>query len=40
LSVDSSADERPSARADVVAAAIWLAIGAAIVAGSWNMDRL
>jgi hypothetical protein len=40
LSVDSSADERPSARADVVAAAVWLAIGAAIVAGSWNMDRL
>lgn len=33
-------EEQPAARADLVWGAIWLAIGAAIVAGSWNMDRL
>lgn len=33
-------DERPSARADALTGAIWLAIAAAIVAGSWQMDRL
>jgi hypothetical protein len=40
LSIETAADERPAARADAVSGAIWLAIGAAIVAGSWNMERL
>jgi hypothetical protein len=40
LSIETPAEGRPSARADAVVGAIWLAIGAAIVAGSWNMDRL
>jgi hypothetical protein len=40
LSIETPSEAQPSARADVVAGAIWLAIGAAIVAGSWHMDRL
>jgi hypothetical protein len=32
--------ERPTARADLVSAAVWIALGAAIVYGSWTMDRL
>jgi len=40
LSIETPSEARPSARADVVAGAIWLVIGAAIVAGSWHMDRL
>jgi putative tricarboxylic transport membrane protein len=40
LSIETPAEGHPSARADAVSGAIWLAIGAAIVAGSWNMDRL
>jgi hypothetical protein len=32
--------ERPSARADLVAAALWIAFGAAVVALAWRMDRL
>jgi hypothetical protein len=40
LSIETPTDERPSARADVVSGAIWLAIGLAVVVGSWNMDRL
>ena len=32
--------ERPSAHADLVSAAVWIALGAAIVYGSWTMDRL
>ena len=32
--------ERPSARADLVSALAWIALGAAIVYGSWSMDRL
>jgi hypothetical protein len=32
--------ERPSARADLVSAAVWIALGAAIVYASWTMDRL
>jgi Tripartite tricarboxylate transporter TctB family len=36
----AAGDERPSARADALTGAIWLAIAAAIVAGSWQMDRL
>jgi hypothetical protein len=34
------ADERPSARADLVSSSIWIVIGAAIAVGSWRMDRL
>jgi len=40
LSIETPSEARPSARADVALGAIWLAIGAAIVAGSWHMDRL
>ncbi len=40
LSLDAAPDEQPSARADAISGAVWLAIGAAILAGSWNMDRL
>jgi len=40
VSIEAPSEARPSARADVVAGAIWVAIGAAIVAGSWHMDRL
>jgi len=40
LSIETPTEAQPTARADVVAGAIWLAIGAAIVAGSWHMDRL
>jgi len=40
LSIEIPAEGHPAARADAVSGAIWLAIGAAIVAGSWNMDRL
>jgi hypothetical protein len=40
LSVDSPSDERPAPRADGVSGAIWFVIGAAIIVGSWNMDRL
>jgi hypothetical protein len=32
--------ERASARADFVSAAVWIALGAAIVYASWTMDRL
>lgn len=31
---------RPSARADLLSALLWMALGAAIVYGSWTMDRL
>lgn len=30
----------PSARADLLASLVWLVLGAAIVYGSWTMDRL
>ncbi len=40
MSIEAPSEARPSARADVVAGAIWLAIGAGVVAGSWHMDRL
>jgi hypothetical protein len=40
VNIETPSEAQPSARADVVSGAIWLAIGAAIVAGSWNMDRL
>jgi hypothetical protein len=32
--------ERPSARADLVSAAVWVAFGGAVAVGGWNMDRL
>ena len=32
--------EKPSPRADLVWAALWLAVSAAIVVASWTMDRL
>lgn len=32
--------ERPSATADFVSAAVWIALGAAIVYAAWTMDRL
>lgn len=31
---------RPSARADLYGGLFWIALGGAIAAGSWNMDRL
>lgn len=34
------AAERPSARADLITAAVWIAFGAAVVVGAWSMDRL
>jgi hypothetical protein len=40
VSVETPAEGQPSARGDAISGAIWLAIGAAIVVGSWNMDRL
>jgi hypothetical protein len=33
-------DDKPSARADLVSAVVWLIVGGAIVYGSWTMDRL
>jgi Tripartite tricarboxylate transporter TctB family len=32
--------EKPSARADLAGALVWIGVGAAIVYGSWTMDRL
>jgi Tripartite tricarboxylate transporter TctB family len=32
--------EKPSPRVDLVSAAVWLAVAAAIVAAAWSMDRL
>jgi VanZ family protein len=32
--------DEPSARADLVAAALWIAFGAAVAIGAWRMDRL
>ena len=40
MSDDPRPEERPTPRADVVSGAVWLVIGAAIIVGSWNMDRL
>ncbi|MET0679471.1 MAG: tripartite tricarboxylate transporter TctB family protein [Burkholderiales bacterium] len=40
MSIETPSEGRPSARADVVSGAVWLAIGVAIVIGSWQMDRL
>jgi hypothetical protein len=33
-------DEKPSARADLISAVIWIVFGGAIVYGAWTMDRL
>jgi Tripartite tricarboxylate transporter TctB family len=33
-------DEKPSAFADLVTGAVWLVVAAAIIIGSWRMDRL
>jgi hypothetical protein len=33
-------EERPSARVDLVTAAVWIALAGAIAIGSWTMDRL
>jgi hypothetical protein len=35
-----SESAHPSARADLYGGLFWIALGAAIAAGSWNMDRL
>jgi Tripartite tricarboxylate transporter TctB family len=35
-----SAHDRPTPRADLWSALAWIVLGAAIVAGSWRMDRL
>jgi hypothetical protein len=40
MHVEAPRERQPSARADVVSGAVWLAIGVAIVIGSWQMDRL
>lgn len=32
--------DEPSARADLVASALWITFGAAVVIGAWRMDRL
>jgi len=32
--------DAPSARADLVAAALWITFGAAVAIGAWRMDRL
>jgi hypothetical protein len=32
--------DEPSARADLVAAALWISFGAAVAMGAWRMDRL
>lgn len=33
-------DEKPSARADLISAIVWIVFGGAIVYGAWTMDRL
>jgi hypothetical protein len=38
--IDLPEGARPPARADFYGGLFWIALGAAIVAGSWNMDRL
>lgn len=40
MSIETAPEERPSARVDLASAAAWIAVGAAIVTGSWTMDRL
>jgi len=40
MSIESAPDEKPSPRADLVSAAVWMAFGGAIASASWTMDRL
>jgi hypothetical protein len=40
MSIETAPEEKPSARVDLAWAAGWIAVGAAIVTGSWTMDRL
>lgn len=40
MSIETAPEERPSARVDLASAAAWIAVGVAIVAASWTMDRL
>jgi len=40
MSIESTPEEKPSPRADLVSAAVWIAFGAAVCYGSWTMDRL
>jgi Tripartite tricarboxylate transporter TctB family len=40
MSMESAPDTRPSPRADLWSAIVWIVLGGAIVVGSWNMDRL
>lgn len=40
MSIETAPEHKPSARVDLASAAAWIAVGAAIVAGAWNMDRL
>ena len=38
--MEGEESDKPSARADLLSALVWVALGAAIVIGSWRMDRL
>lgn len=40
MSQEAAPPERPTARVDFFAALAWIALGGAIVAASWTMDRL
>lgn len=40
MSQEAAPPERPTARVDLFAALAWIALGGAIVAASWTMDRL
>jgi hypothetical protein len=40
MSIETAPEERPSARVDLAWSAAWISLGAAIVIGSWTMDRL
>ena len=40
MSQEAAPPERPTARVDLVSALAWIALGGAIVAASWTMDRL
>jgi hypothetical protein len=40
MSIETAPEEKPSARVDLVSAAAWIAVAAAIVYASWTMDRL
>ena len=40
MSMESAPEGEVSARADLVSALVWMAVGGAIAIGSWRMDRL